>query len=261
MPINPCRRASPDSAKSLQKRGRTTVSGSNPDYDQSYYRSRERWPDFRLEMESLLTLCRLTTEARVLELGCGGGELLRHLDDRAKLAVGVDLSPQGLRLARQQSRTAVLGANAEALPFCQGAFDAVVAQHLVEHLQEPVDAMREWRRVLRAGGVLAIVTPNAAYPDPALFHDPTHLHLFTLESLRASLEEAGFRVVYLSTLFPYLGRNRIGRSASIRLAPLARHLPVLAGNGRSLVAAAARPGSPFGITRLRSVSPQIQVEN
>lgn len=211
-----------------------------PHYDETYYRSREGWPDFRLEVRTILELARLSPEARVLELGCGGGELLSHLERRARLAVGVDLSPQGLRLARRVDRVSVLGARVEALPFRSESFDAVVAQHLVEHLAEPVEAMGEWHRVLRPGGILALVTPNAAYPNPALFYDPTHVHLFTLESLRSTLEAAGFRAVHLSTLFPYLGHGRLGRSASIRVAPLARRLPVLARGGRSLVAAAVK---------------------
>ncbi len=85
--------------------------------------------------------------------------------------------------------------------------------------------------------MLALVTPNATFPDPSLFYDPTHIHLFTLEELRDVLGAAGFQVVYLSTLFPYLGRNRLARAASIRLAPLARHIPFLAARGRSLVVA------------------------
>ncbi len=209
-----------------------------PHYDESYYRSREVWPDFRLEMETLLGLARLSPRSAVLELGCGGGELLSHLERRTRLAVGVDLSPQGLRLAHRGDRVSVLGARVESLPFRSESFDAVVAQHLVEHLPQPVEAMGEWRRVLRPGGILALVTPNATYPDPALFYDPTHVQLFSRESLRSTLEEAGFRVIHESTLFPYLGRGRIGRSASIRLAPLASHLPSLALTGRSLVAAA-----------------------
>lgn len=217
-----------------------------PDYDESYYLSRESWPDFRLEMEALLGLARLTPQARVLELGCGGGELLGRLERRARLAVGVDLSPEGLRLARQRSTGEILAARAESLPFREGSFDAVVAQHLVEHLPQPLEALREWRRVLRPGGVLALVTPNAAYPDPALFYDPSHVSLFTLETLRSALVVAGFKVVHLSALFPYLGRNRLARAASIRLAPLARHLPVLTHGGRSLVAAGLAGGGRGG---------------
>lgn len=211
-----------------------------PDYDEAYYRSREGWPDFRQEVEALLKLSLPSQEARVLELGCGSGELLGHLERRTRLAVGVDLSPEGLRLARHGKRVSVLGARVESLPFRAESFDAIVAQHLVEHLPHPVEAMGEWHRVLRPGGVLALVTPNAGHPDPGLFDDPTHVSLFTAQTLRSALEAATFRVTHLYTLFPYLGRGRLARAASIRLAPAALHLPGLRSSGRSLVAAAVK---------------------
>lgn len=215
-----------------------------PNYDPSYYSTREGWLDFQMEAEALTKLARIAPTTRVLEVGCGSGELLRRLAARARLAVGVDLSQEGLRLARSRAgggrlgRTQLLYARAESLAFKDGSFDAVVAQHLLEHLHEPVEALREWRRVLRPGGTMALVTPNAIHPDPALFHDPAHVCLFTLETLRSTLESAGFMVAHLSTLFPYLGQGRLARSLSIRIAPLARHLPGLAHSGRSLVAAA-----------------------
>jgi SAM-dependent methyltransferase len=215
------------------------LSPSEPAYEESYYRSRESWPDFRREAEALLRLARVRPESRVLELGCGGGELLWRARQLAAFAVGVDLSPEALRLAKAVRGLPVLLARAESLPFARDSFNAVLAQHLLEHLPDPVEALREWRRVLRPGGVLALVTPNAAYPDPDHFHDESHATLFTAKLLRSALEEAGFRVAHLSALFPYLGRARPARSASIRLAGLAR-MPLLSARARSLVAAAVR---------------------
>jgi len=211
------------------------------DYDESYYRSRQAWPDFRLEVDTLLRLANLTPESSILELGCGGGELLRRVEDRVRLGVGVDISHRGLGVARAAGLARLVVARVETLPFGDGVFDAVLAQHLVEHLAAPSRAMVEWRRVLRPGGRLLLVTPNAAYPDPGIFHDPTHLTLFTEETLRRALEQGGFRVVRLFTLFPYLGRSRILRAASIRLAPLISHVPGFSRGGRSLVAAAISP--------------------
>lgn len=219
----------------------TTSTRHAVDYDEVYYRSRQAWPDFRMEVDALLRLANLTPEASVLELGCGGGELLRRVGDSVRLGVGVDISLNGLNVARAAGLARLVAARAETLPFVDGVFDAVLAQHLIEHLDSPSRALAEWRRVLRPGGRLLLVTPNAAYPDPGIFHDPTHVTLFTEETLRRALEEAGFRVVRLFTLFPYLGRGRIPRAASIRLAPLVSRVPGISHGGRSLVAAAISP--------------------
>ncbi len=214
----------------------------SPTYDQTYYRSRESWPDFRMEAVELVRLAKIRPEARVLEVGCGSGELLRRLAAQARLAVGVDLSEEGLQLARARipdaSCTLLVRAGATDLPFEAASFDAVVAQHLLEHLPDPIEGIREWRRVLRPGGLLALVTPNALFPDPSLFHDSTHVSIQTPDTLVSTLQAAGFQMTHLSTLFPYLGRSRASRALSIRLAPFARHLPAFTLGGRSLVAAA-----------------------
>ena len=217
---------------------------NTPHYKEEYFLGREAWPDFRTELRTILGLARLTGDARVLEVGCGSGELLRSLSGGSSLAVGVDLSAAGLGIARGKALVAC--ASAQALPFEDGSFDAVVAQHLIEHLIEPESALGEWRRVLRPGGRLVLVTPNAAYPDPAHFEDPTHVNLFTPASLREALEAGGYRVDALFTLFPYLGRGRLGRAASIRFSFLARLLSPLASTGRSIVAAAHAPHSERG---------------
>ena len=212
---------------------------SRPDYGASYYQNREAWPDFRMEVEAILRLARLSPDSRVLEVGCGSGELLSRLERHAGLAAGVDLSTVGLGLARRYKKATVACARAEDLPFQDRSFDAIVGQHLIEHLPNPARALEEWRRVLRPSGTLVLVTPNAAYPDPAHFEDPTHVHIFTPAGLRSSLESKDFRVEQLFTLFPYMGSGRLARAASIRLAPIARRLPGLSGTGRSIVALAA----------------------
>ncbi|HEX2922861.1 MAG TPA: class I SAM-dependent methyltransferase, partial [Chloroflexota bacterium] len=206
------------------------------------------WPDFRLEVETILRLARPVASGRVLELGCGSGALLRTVAPIARLAGGMDISAAGRELAagwiRQEVRgrtgVGLLCARAEKLPFDDGSFDAVVSQHLVEHLDDPSAALAEWYRVLRPGGILVLVTPNGDYPDPEIFADPTHNVLFTHGSLRSYLSASGFHVDRLFTLFPYLGRGRVARFTSIRLARVARQIPGLNLTGRSLVASATR---------------------
>jgi ubiquinone/menaquinone biosynthesis C-methylase UbiE len=193
----------------------------------------------------ILRLARLSPDSRVLEVGCGGGELLSQLERRAELATGVDVSTVGLRLALHK-RALVACARAEEIPFQNHSFDALVGQHLIEHLPNPLGALREWRRVLRPSGVLVLITPNAAYPDTTHFEDSTHVHIFTGADLHSSLEQAGFQVEELFSLFPYFGLSRISRAASIRLAPLARLIPGLSATGRSIVARAVAPDVDCG---------------
>ncbi|GMV38394.1 MAG: hypothetical protein AMXMBFR64_01100 [Myxococcales bacterium] len=92
-----------------------------------------------------------------LELGCGFGRLLDLLAPRVERLVGVDLSARSLAVAAGRGHT-VLRADALALPFRAGAFDAVVAGFGVFAHLEPRAAIAEAARVLAPGGRLAFHT-------------------------------------------------------------------------------------------------------
>jgi ubiquinone/menaquinone biosynthesis C-methylase UbiE len=94
----------------------------------------------------------------VLDLGCGTGMFLRELSRRAKFAVGVDASPEMLRVANvRRGRAALVLADADTLPFPDGSFDAVVSVTLLQNMPDPAATVREVARVLKPGGV-AILT-------------------------------------------------------------------------------------------------------
>lgn len=105
---------------------------------------------------------------RVLDVGCGTGISTAHLAaafPRAEAVVGVDLSPYFLAVARDTCErgfpsTQFVHANAEELPFADGAFDLVCASYLLHELPEAAArrVIAECRRLLDPdGGVLAIV--------------------------------------------------------------------------------------------------------
>ncbi len=95
---------------------------------------------------------------RILDLGCGKGRFARHLTAAGAEVVGLDLS--AAMLAGAEGLDRVRG-SARRLPFADAAFDAVVTVEVFEHLAAIEQVLREARRVLRPGGVLAIVDKNA----------------------------------------------------------------------------------------------------
>jgi len=107
---------------------------------------------------------------RVLDLGCGRGEVFRHCSDLGARAVGLDFSPDALSLAREALGEAPTGAllrgDATQLPLADGSPDVVLALDLVEHLSPPQLARlyAEVHRVLAPGGRLVVHTmPNIWY--------------------------------------------------------------------------------------------------
>jgi SAM-dependent methyltransferase len=102
---------------------------------------------------------------RVLELASGTGHLAARAVAKGATVVGIDAAPNMIELARQNVPEAAEfhEGNAEALPFEDGSFDAVLSSFGFLHFAHPEDALREAVRVLKAGGSLALTVWQA--PD------------------------------------------------------------------------------------------------
>jgi SAM-dependent methyltransferase len=108
----------------------------------------------------VLGLADLAPGQRVLDVGCGNGAYLRALRGRPVRAAGCDLSPGMLRVA---GHPVLVNADVAALPFRDGAFDVVLAAHMLYHVPDRESAVRELRRVLAAVGTCLAVTNGAGH--------------------------------------------------------------------------------------------------
>jgi SAM-dependent methyltransferase len=135
---------------------------------------------------------------RLLEVGCGDGSTLELLKEFGWRAEGVDFDAAAVERARKRGLVVHLGTLAgQKLP--ENSFDAIVARHFIEHVPDPIEVLRECRRLLRPGGLLVLVTPNARSLGHRFYlanwrglEPPRHLHVFTRCSLAAACSQADF---------------------------------------------------------------------
>jgi SAM-dependent methyltransferase len=100
---------------------------------------------------------------RVLEVGCGWGELAEWIARETGAEVtAVDLSPRMVALARERGIDAAV-ADVQALPFGEGAFDIAVAAWMLYHVPDLERGLSELARVLRPGGRLVVATNSALH--------------------------------------------------------------------------------------------------
>jgi 2-polyprenyl-3-methyl-5-hydroxy-6-metoxy-1,4-benzoquinol methylase len=150
---------------------------------------------------------RIKSPGRMLEVGCSWGLFLQMARNRGWEVRGVELSDAAARWARDRLGLEVIGGTVEESPFPgQAQFDAVVAWHVIEHVQDPMNFLRVLRSCLRPGGLLVLRTPNIR-SLPARVNGgawqwvgaPAHLSLFSTHSLQLAVEQAGFAVRHATT--------------------------------------------------------------
>lgn len=137
--------------------------------------------------------------ASVLDCGAGSGALSLALADATNFAVChqvLDLCPAMLRVASQSLvargvQTEATCADVRSIPHAAGRFDAVVAAHVIEHLPDPVEALREMYRVTRPGGHILVVVTRRGLLGTAiqLLH---RVHCPSRRQLQTWLEGSGW---------------------------------------------------------------------
>lgn len=96
---------------------------------------------------------------RILDVGCGSGELTGDLTGPGRFVVGVEPSSAQLRRCARHhdDRCTIAGAASEALPFASHSFDAVVSSCTIKHWRDMAQGLNECARLVRPGGLLVIV--------------------------------------------------------------------------------------------------------
>jgi SAM-dependent methyltransferase len=169
--------------------------GKNGWTDSEYFTYSVRSPALRRWLGS-----QIPERKKILSVGCGTGELEGYLAQIGHLVVGLDLSRQMLRRARNGGANLLVQADSQSLPFEVDSFDIVLFAECVGHLNMPI-AFKEAGRVLKKQGRLLITT----YSGKVQVHD--RYVKFPMAEISSSLSIAGFRIE--NHQFLHAQRNRV----------------------------------------------------
>jgi ubiquinone/menaquinone biosynthesis C-methylase UbiE len=203
-------------------------------YDEAYYLQhmgdaqifvQTQGQELSRRLEFVMSLARIQPGEKILDIGCGRGEILLHSARQGVIPYGVDYADYSMKVAGSVQASArqagqifyLTQANARQIPYASDSFDCIFALDIVEHLYpaELAEALHGIWRVLRPGGRAIIHTmPNADYyrwgyplyralnflvgkklpvnPRDRSYRGEVHVNEQTPRSLRQNLKAAGF---------------------------------------------------------------------
>ncbi len=187
-----------------------------------------------------LAAAELSGARRVLDVGCGDGQISRLAAGLGAEVVGIDPTWNCVTVAQQRGGASFARAEAAALPFADGSFDAIVACLVFEHIREVDQAIAEVARVLSSGGRFCfflnhplLQTPNSGWIDDHLLDPPEQYWRIGAYLV----EEESDEEVEKDVLIPFIHR------------PLSRYVNALAENGL-LIERMLEPAPPDGFLAL-----------
>ena len=137
---------------------------------------------------------------KMLEIGCASGEFMREMGAKGWEVSGVEFSPSAAENARNLGYQVYTGA-VETMPEPSELYDMIVGWMVVEHLHDPVSALKKLNGCVRSDGYLIISVPNSGAIEAQCFgsawyanHLPNHLYHFTPKTIRLILEESGWKI-------------------------------------------------------------------
>lgn len=203
-----------------------------------------RWAHGRSKTSTMPFSPVIGRKGHALDVGCGTGDLALWMQERGWRMTGLEPDPAACEFARRRGVDAREG-TLSTVELEPASFDAVIFQHVFEHIADPIETLRQSLAMLRPGGAVLITVPNFSAWQHSVFGDkwfslevPRHRHHFTPQGLARVVECAGFgdadwatgatvSPIVFSLQYVFFGRRVVTGGFSARLLDFAALLALM----------------------------------
>ena len=178
--------------------------------------------NYLLNNKHLIDFLRNSKPGKIIDIGCGLGWSLSCLNNKWD-KYGTDISKFALKNAAKYSNT--YNGDIEKLlkeNKIKEKFDYIIFSHVIEHLKNPIFVLNKLKSILKKNGTLLIETPNFDSAAFRLFshkfrllNDPTHISLFTNESMIRALNDTGYKIKLID--YPYFNTEYFNKKNLLKL--------------------------------------------
>jgi len=139
------------------------------DYNQEFYESKNSYPTLQYRQNYILDMIKhlnLSTEATILDVGCGPGDLLLAIDTQYSALQGIDIAEEMVNIANQKAISKQKNhikfecGDIENLRFENASFDLIICSGVIEYLKDDIEWLKEIKRVLKPEGFLILNVTN-----------------------------------------------------------------------------------------------------
>jgi len=170
----------------------------------------------------------------IMDLGCATGNFIAV---RPEIIEGVESDPESCRIAKERGfKVLELDVEKDMDQLPGAKYEGVYAKHIIEHLHNPLNFLKQIKRILKPGGKAVILTPNCPFMLPHFWGDYTHQRPFTEKSLRRICYDAGFSKIKIYEDFRcYPGLGRLIRAFNLKPELIRNIQKILGINGYALI--------------------------
>lgn len=204
----------------------------DPDGSNRNMLSDEEWKKQVGDIQWIADIINSQTGGRLIDVGCGPGYFLSAVNAKWERH-GVDVSKTALKIAKRYA-SVKLG-ELHKLYYKPGYFDMVFMNHVIEHVENPLNYIKAVYRILKVGGICIIGTPDfdsgcarRFKNNYRMLHDKGHVSLFTSVSLIKMLEDYKFRIIHVE--YPYFDSIWFTKENLLRINDVSRVSPPFYGN-------------------------------